>query len=141
MLSGTDVKTVSICPPHTDEGPYKLKGSHTPAAWTANNTMDADFHFPTCCTVHKHVNTPPHNRDIMKHRDMETADEALQLILGFLPMNSRHPPLRLPQLLGSLSLRHSRLSYCPSPHAANLSPLTQDFNPFQNLQRCSSNLY
>lgn len=31
----------------------------------------------------------------MKHRDVETADETLQLILGLLPMNSRPPSLTL----------------------------------------------
>lgn len=49
-----------------------------------------------------------------------------------------HPPpppssLRLSQLLGFLSLHHSRQSYCP--RATNLSPLTQDLTPFlKNLQ-------
>lgn len=75
--------------------------------------------------------THTHNRDIMKHRDRETSDETLQLILGLLPMDSPRPPLCLSQLLGFLSLRRSRRSYCPPPHAANLSPLTQDFTLFK----------
>lgn len=54
-------------------------------------------------------------------------------------MNSPRPPLCLPQLLGSFSLRRSRQSYCPQHHAANLSPLTQDFTLFKTLQVCSPN--
>lgn len=92
----------------------------------ANNTrLETVLCFPTCCT-HTLTHTLTHNRDIMKHRDIRRDS---QLILGLIPMDSPHPPLCLSQLLGFLSLRRSRQSYCP--HAANLSPLTQDFTLFK----------
>lgn len=76
---------------------------------------------------HTHTHPCTHNRDIIKHRDIRRDS---QLIWGFLPM---HPPpappsLCLSQLLGFLSLHHSRQSYCP--RATNLSPLTQDLTHF-----------
>ncbi len=120
--------------------PPELKHSHTSAAEMANSAeLEAVFTFllvAQCICMHArtstHTHTHTHNRDIMKHRDMETSDKTLQLILGLLPMNRPHPPPPcLPQLLGFLSLRRSRRSFCPLPHAANLSPLTQDFTLFK----------
>lgn len=94
-------------------GSPQLKCSHT-CDGAANNTgLETGFHFPTCCTGHKHVNvhTHTHNRDIMKHRDVETADETLQLILGLLPMNSHPPPSPSP-----VSPQAAGISFSIVPH-------------------------
>lgn len=54
----------------------------------------------------------------------------------FFPMNSLQSAPHLHQLMVSLSKLHSCLSFCPPPHAANLSPLTLELDPFQNLRVC-----
>lgn len=78
----------------------------------------------------------------MKRRDTETADETLQLIF---PWTSPTLPCVSPSCWDLFLPVCSRRSYCPLPHAANLSPLTLDFTLFkpsqiwspQALIRCS----